>query len=495
MRLSLKPTNFRTRIALTLVFVIGLLSSVTFYMYTQKVAENIYKSKESLLISMLGLLKDQMYFTINIHDGRVLNQMLQRLGDNENVLNTFLADSAGNIKYPKHYNLIRADSSSLQKKIIPIDKITIKRYNVHAFPFSRAFLPLNNSHHCFKCHGSEKRNLGFVIIDISNKSTEQNLAFTRKFSIIYTVSMVVLIFVFVVLMHYKFVRKSLSKFQETINQINQGDLDERIAIPESEELGKLGKSFNQMIEKFQEMQREVQKYHKKELADSKKMATIGEMAARLAHEIRNPMTGIANAIDIIIDETKDKENIPILEEIKKQTNRVNNAVTDLLKYSRSKDLNIQPGDINSKIRNIIFLIEKQSDTNGIKFKPELQEDIPLFPFDIDQIENVLVNLILNSIRAMSNKGIITLKSTCNFNENNILISVSDEGTGIPESHLFEVFKPFYTTHTEGTGLGLAISNEIIEKHKGEIWAENNKGKGCTFFIRLPIDSDDFTLTK
>lgn len=480
--------KFRTRIALILVAIIGLTSSVAFYLFNINLSNKIYESKESLVVSVLTILKDEMNFTVNIHGGNILKEMLSAIDENNNVMNAFLTDEAGTVKFPKKYNHIRSDSSLLQSKSIPFDKITMKRYNDHVLPFSRVFIPINNEKSCVKCHSPDKKNLGFMIIDISNKSTEKNISFTRKFSIGFTLTLVLIIFCFVILFHYKFVRKSLSKFTESIKKINDGNLNERLALHESDELGKLGSSFNEMIDKFQKAQIQIEEMHNKQLESSKKMATIGEMSARLAHEIRNPMTGISNAIEIILQETNNDQHKPILEEIQRQTQRVNNAVSDLLKFSKTKDVTLIKYDIVSKIQNIIFFLESQALYDNIDLTLDHSEAEPFF-FDPELMENVILNLAMNAARAMNNQGKITFKVTAAENNKFINIQVSDTGTGIPEENIQYVFKPFFTTHTEGTGLGLAIANEIITKHGGEIWVKNNIEKGCTFYINLPYKKD------
>jgi len=320
---------------------------------------------------------------------------------------------------------------------------------------------------------------------------EDTVAFARRFSLAFTVLMLLLILGFVLILHYKMVRRSLSQFQTTIRTINEGNLNERLIIPRSTELGKLGKSFNEMVDYFQQTQNELQRYHKNEILNSKKLATIGEMSARLAHEIRNPITGIANAIEIIIEEAGDTVNKPVLEEIRRQANRVNKAVSNLLTYSRSRELHLQEGDINEIIRSVVFFLSNQDIDKKINFILELGDNVPLFHFDAEQVENVLMNLGLNAIQASEANNTIAYTTLFLEDERKIIVAVSDSGKGIPAEKLQDIFKPFYTTRTQGTGLGLAIAKEIIEMHLGEIKVENNSDRGCTFTITLPADTHVF----
>ena len=211
------------------------------------------------------------------------------------------------------------------------------------------------------------------------------------------------------------------------------------------------------------------------------------MSARLAHEIRNPITGIANAVEIIIEETRDTENKPVLEEIRRQANRVNKAVSNLLNYSRSRELHLQEGDINEIIKSVVFFLSNQDIDKKINLILELGDNVPPFNFDTEQVENVLLNLGMNAIQASETNNTIAYTTLFLEGERKILVAVSDSGTGIPEDKFQDIFKPFYTTRTQGTGLGLAIAKEIIEMHLGEIKVENNLDKGCTFTITLPAD--------
>jgi len=329
-----------------------------------------------------------------------------------------------------------------------------------------------------------------LVFDISLEDTSRNVMLTRNFSIAYSAFIVIFILISVFLVHYRFVRKSLRNFQLTIGKINQGQFDERLTIPEFRELGELGKSFNTMVHTIQKTREELENYHKKEIQEKQKMASIGEMTSRLAHEIRNPLTGIANAVEILVNQFPDEENRPVLEEIRRQALRVNNTLNSMLRFSRSNDLNVELGNINDIIEAVLFFIKNQTNHKRIEFRQDLQTDIPVFRFDREHIENALLNIGLNAIQAISQSGIITFKTQYFNDDNQVLISVEDNGNGMSAEVLAKIFDPFYTTRTEGTGLGLAITREIIEKHGGEIWADSQENKGSVFFISLPLNQPE-----
>jgi signal transduction histidine kinase len=483
MKVKFRLSSFRTRIIITLILVITSVSLISFYGYNTFLSRKIYKNNEEDLRSILHVLRDQI---IAVHDGRLITPILKTLESNEHVLQSYLIDAEGKVLYPARTSFPGLDSVQRERLNSFGDEVSLKTDHSTSPMTTRAFLRMDNRPACYVCHNTTQPVLGYLMIDFSLTRPENTVAFSRNFGIFFTLLMVVLIIGFVAVMHYRFVRKSLFQFKSAITIINKGDLGTRLEIPQSKELGELGKNFNEMVEHFQNAQNELQRYHQMEMRSSQKMATIGEMAARLAHEIRNPITGIANAIEIINEENGNGKNKPILEEIQRQANRVNKAIANLLKYSRSHEINFQEGDLNEIIKSVVFFLENQSSHKNMAFRMELDPGIPLFEFDSEQIENVLMNLGLNAIQACGNNCSVTYRTVYSASVKNVRISVTDTGPGIPPDKLEDIFTPFYTTRTEGTGLGLAIAREVIQMHRGEVTVENNPGGGCTFSIILPV---------
>lgn len=487
-------TSFRTKIIITLILVISVFSFFSFSFFSHYLSRRIYSSTEESILDVMRFLRDEINV---IHDGKLIKPLLGNLSRDKQLFNTYLFDSDGKIKLPVHDDslgilastrerLIK-DSLDFEKLISSKDDISITKVNFGDHPVSRAFLRVRNTPVCYACHSPETQPLGYIVLDFSMKETQENIDFTRNFTIFFAVAMMLIILVFVFIMHYRFVKMSLFRFHKSIRIINEGDLTERVLIPESKELADLGECFNKMMDTFQRTQDELFYYHQKELNDANKLATVGEMAARLAHEVRNPLMGIANSIEIIIGDMKDSPNIPILEEIKRQASRVNTAISNLLKYSRSTDVKFNDGDINETVNKLIFFLKNQKQNKAIDFVVDLQPDVPRFTFDVEQIENVLLNLGINAIQAIKGEGKIIFRTKYHREDKKVTFSIQDNGAGIPDDKALEVFKPFFTTRTEGTGLGLAISKDIIEKHHGKIWFQNNESGGCTFAFSLPVD--------
>jgi signal transduction histidine kinase len=491
MKLSNFLSSFRFRIVLTLVLVVASFSVASFFIYNTYLTKLIYKNAEDDLKTIVLFLQKQI---VAAQNGKIIRPLLKAEGRNELILKSYILDGNGNPTNATAPGTANLDRQSITDITSSPEDISLKSHLSDKVPFSRASIRFPNAPACYNCHSPSTRTIGYVVVDFSLFKPRNTIIFTRNFSIVFTVVMVLLILGFVMVLHYRFVKKSLSEFRIVIEAINQGNLDKRIIIPRSKELAGLGHSFNEMLDNFQHARSELREYHDRELRNSKRLATIGEMSARLAHEIRNPMTGIANAVEIIIDETSNGHNKSILEEIRRQAYRVNKAVSNLLKYSQTKDINLQRDDLNEIIRSVVFFLENQSMQKKIRFMVDLDPALPQFLFDAEQIENVLLNLGLNAVQASGQDSTVTFLTSFDKPRGKMTISVTDEGPGIPEENMAGIFTPFYTTRTEGTGLGLAIVKEIVDLHQGEIGVRNNPGKGCTFSISLtvnnPVESSD-----
>ena len=474
-----KRFSLRTKITVLLISVIALVSSLTFYIYNKYLTRNLYKNVEENIVSIIYLLKD--YKFCEEHNDMVTIDLIKKMEEHSGLLNTYFADKDGVILYPPNKNYLEIiDISKLSNE----NEISVEIFNNESQPYTRVYQKMQNSPNCVECHDPSVKTLGYMVYDISLIEIEQDRTFILKFSIFFTFFLVVIIGFVISKMHYRFVKRSLSHFQTKIQQINSGDFDERLSIPESNELALLAKDFNEMLDKFQKTQEKLVSCHRKEIKNSKKLANVGEMAARLAHEIRNPITGIANAIEIIVDGINDEENKPILEEIQRQANRVNGAVSNLLIYSRSSEIEVQERDINELVKSLVFFLQNQNHNKAIYFELNLQDNIPEFNFDHEKLENALLNLGLNAIQAIPNSGTVTYKTSYDASINEVRIAVADTGIGVSEDILPKIFSPFFTTRTEGTGLGLAIVKDIVDKHQGEIWVDNNLEGGSTFVISI-----------
>jgi hypothetical protein len=221
----------------------------------------------------------------------------------------------------------------------------------------------------------------------------------------------------------------------------------------------------------------------RQLSHSEQLATVGEMAAGLAHEIKNPLAGIAGAIQVLGDTLpKEDDRRPVVEKVLEQVRRIDGTVRDLLAYARPKAARLAPTDIHEVIGNALGVVTLFP-TTRVNVVRHFQTGLPEAMVDGQQFGQVLSNLFINAVQAMPEGGTLTV--TTSSDPSGIQVSVRDTGTGIPKSKLTRIFDPFYTTKTRGTGLGLPICRRVVEAHHGSINVTSRQGQGSEFIIQLP----------
>jgi PAS domain S-box-containing protein len=220
-----------------------------------------------------------------------------------------------------------------------------------------------------------------------------------------------------------------------------------------------------------------------------KMATLGQLAAGIAHEIRNPLAGISGAVQILSDGTTDTGRKEILDEILERIKSLNDAINNFLLFTRPAPLQLSPTSINEVIQSIFFLINGQAETQGINITEEYDDNLPLIMADSEQLQQVILNIAINALQAITEnyngkEKSIKFKSYKDIYTDQIVIEITDTGKGISEEKIDKIFNPYYTTKSEGTGLGLSIAQRIVEEHHGNITVESEIGKGTTFKVIL-----------
>jgi signal transduction histidine kinase len=278
----------------------------------------------------------------------------------------------------------------------------------------------------------------------------------------------------------------LHELKETIVRVRQGDLAARVAFAKrSDDVGQLGRQFNEMIEQLAENRAEIERLHQREMARAEHLATIGELAAGLAHEIRNPLAGIAGVVDVMGKELPaESSSRAVLPEVQNEIQHIQAILNDLLAYARPRPPAFHPADLNATAEQAVFLARQQVRTKPIEITFEPQKNLPAVVHDPVQIQQVVLNLLINGIQAIPNQGKVkvTLRREGEF----AVVRISDTGRGIARDSLPKIFKPFFTTRTEGTGLGLPLAKGIVESHGGRIEVKSEPGKGAQFDVLLPI---------
>ncbi|UCF70484.1 MAG: HAMP domain-containing protein, partial [candidate division WOR-3 bacterium] len=278
----------------------------------------------------------------------------------------------------------------------------------------------------------------------------------------------------------------------------------RVEISSKDEIGFLGDSFNKMTTALQEATEGYQtltntleeKVREKTeelratqdfLIQSEKLASLGKLAAGVAHEINNPLTSILLNSHLLLERSSDEGNKENLQLIIDETARCGTIVSGLLEFARQTPPEKTPVDINKIIESTLLIMETQALVHKVRFVREFADGLSDIMVDVNKVKQVFTNIVMNAMEAMSHGGSLTIRTHLSEERDSIEIEFEDTGKGIPDEYLKKIFDPFFSTKgAKGSGLGLAISYGIIQQHNGRIDVRSEVGKGTSITISLPL---------
>jgi len=378
--------------------------------------------------------------------------------------------------------------------------------------------PLENQPSCANaaCHAhpASQQILGVLDTNISLAKADAQLAEGSRSMVAYTVFALLTISFLSWLFVWRVVGDPIKALKNGTERLADGDLGYQIDVHSHDEVGDLAHSFNGMSLQLRSANEEIVAWAKtledrvdlktRELKSAhdhvlhvEKMASIGKMAAVVAHEINNPLSGILTYAKLLrkwmdrgeMSPEKKKEALDCLDLIAGESRRCGDLVKNLLTFSRTSPMNVESTDLNAVIDRSVRLVQHQLEMTGIQLQVDVAPDLPRVQCDPAQIEQVLLALVMNAIDAMPRGGNLWLRADLKAGAREIAIHVRDDGTGIPADILSQIFEPFLTTKESGhgVGLGLAISHGIMERHGGHIEVQSEVGKGTTFILTLPVE--------
>ena len=282
------------------------------------------------------------------------------------------------------------------------------------------------------------------------------------------------------------------------NAVAEGNLKPEIGPISKTEIGVLQRNFSEMLSSLRERDRRQRAESERQLLQSEKQAGIGRLAAGVAHEINNPLTGVLTFTHMLLRRTDINDEIRSdLETIAHETERVRKIVKGLLDFSRQTALEKEQTDINKLVGSTVGLLENQALIKGITLQFEPKKDLPSRTVDRNQLQSVILNMIINAFDATQPGGTVTVSTDLTVSaqsggQKGIEIRIADTGSGIPSENLDRLFDPFFSTKDvgEGTGLGLSVSYGIIERHGGTIRVQSEVDRGSMFSIWLPLEEAD-----
>jgi two-component system NtrC family sensor kinase len=379
--------------------------------------------------------------------------------------------------------------------------------------------PIENEPACSNaaCHAhpASQQILGVLDTNLSLASADTSLAESTRLMLVYTALAVIVISVLTAVFVLRLVHRPVQILKRGTEELAKGDLGYQIEVNSADELGELANSFNIMSlqlraaneqitswartleARVEDKTNELKRAHE-HVVHVEKMASIGKMAAVVAHEINNPLSGILTYAKLLKkwvqkvegNEQKREEIRECLDLVESESRRCGDLVKNLLMFSRTAPMNLEWADVNQVVDRCIRLVQHQIDLGSVQLQLELADNLPNLHCDPAQVEQVLLALIMNAIDAMPRGGNLLVRTRSLPQSRQIEIQVRDDGVGIPPDLLPHMFEPFLTTKEtgKGVGLGLAISKTIVERHGGVIEVESQPGRGTTFYIFLPVDA-------
>jgi two-component system, NtrC family, sensor kinase len=389
----------------------------------------------------------------------------------------------------------RSDGHRILAMITPIyNEVSCSQAECHAHPISQSVL-------------------GVLDVSMTLDTVDKEMAILRVRVFLISFFIVVLMSLFIIYFTKHFIDSPIQHLIAGAHAVSEMQMDKPIEIKSSEELGELAESFDMMrirlktaldennrftqsLEtKVQERSEQLKIAHQK-LMQSDRLASLGQLSASVAHEINNPLSGVLNLSmlmkRILKDDGIPKERIEefrhYLAQVIQETSRVGRIVQDLLAFSRRSKPYRSAVDINSVIKSTVNLIIHKLKLMAVEIDLQLGDNLPTVKCDGSQIQQVIINLIMNAAEAAQGKesAKVTVRTTVDIEKNLFVLTVQDNGDGIPEENISKVFDPFFTTKGEGkgVGLGLAVVFGIVEAHKGDIEVKSIVGEGTTFIVTL-----------
>lgn len=277
----------------------------------------------------------------------------------------------------------------------------------------------------------------------------------------------------------------IGRLVRATRRVAAGDLEVQVEVEETDEIGELERAFNEMTGELARTSARVEELHQREIERAQQLATVGELASGVAHEIKNPVVGISNGLDLVRRRIGRDETLePIMDEMSHQLARIELAVRDLLAFARPATPSLAPVDGNQVVERALRLAQPAAERAKVALDFRPHPSLPEIQADEELLHQALVNLVMNAIQATPPRGSVAV-STHVLN-GHVHFEVADTGKGIVPDDLDDIFKPFFTTRHSGSGLGLPITREIVERHGGRVEVESRVGRGSTFTVVMPI---------
>ncbi|HEY6011130.1 MAG TPA: ATP-binding protein [Nitrospirota bacterium] len=481
-------SSLRSKIIISVTVILVVTIGLGSWINIRYQREQIERSLEDNVLIVANTIERSLANAMLNGQSKEVQEILEAVGRYHNIHEVKIFSPHGVIlKSSKRWMMGRRIEPVVEKWFSKEEfRIPIKRREEGIFS---VLFPIENDKRCYRCHGSLVKLNGVLAVDVSMVHTQQELGDYSKTMFLWAFGVTAILGIALSLFLTRLVTDPIQDLIVTMERAEQG-LEARVKVKSSDDLGRLGEAFNSLLSKLERARRRVERYHYEQMTRADRLASIGEMAAGIAHEIKNPLAGIAGVIQVL------KRDVPpgdqkkaVLDEVLSQVERMDKAVRNLLAFARPPEPKMTLVDINQLIGKLFDFLAPQFTKHSIRAERNLEPDFPELTLDPDLFQQALINIALNAIQAMPEGGkfIVETRSTRPSGDNpgSVEIVFNDTGKGISAENRNRIFNPFFTTRQQGTGLGLSITQRIVEQHNGEISVSSVPGQGTSFTISFP----------
>ena len=518
--------GWRLVVALTAALVVLLATSG--FLALELHRKHLYGLLEQNALDLGETILSSTHYSMLENDRRGLEEILGSIGRRQNVIALRLIDARGEVRFSNRREEIGASSDPSAPVCAgchsgsSVRAPATLRDGLHLYAAGDSSgalglgVPVLNAPECANAgchvHPPEQRVLGMLDIELSTAGLEQNLGTARSQMTALAVFTLLGSTAVVGLLAWRIVHRPLNRLLLGIRRLGAGDMSHRLTETHVGEMAELSDAFNDMSARLENAQCELEQWAltleskvaektrelertRDQMVFTEKMASLGKLAAVVAHEINNPLAGILVYTKLIRRRlAKQEQNADGVIEmdanlatIESETSRCGDIVRNLLLFSRRSETSREPADLHAIVRRALRLLQHQAELNGITTRLELGE-IPEVVCDAPEIQQASLAVLMNALEAMPEGGTLTVGTHADVSANTVTIEIADTGVGIPPEIQPKIFEPFFSTKSEGkgTGLGLAVAYGIVRRHHGRIEFDSIMGRGTTFRIVLPV---------